>query len=67
MLRLLFALGNVVRVSYLMLNKFKICFHKYENLGNNTVTYIDEAWDFTLHQCKKCGKIKQKKEIIWRR
>ena len=50
-----------------MFNKFKLCFHKYENLGSKTVTYIDEAWDFTLYRCKKCGKIKQKKEVIWRR
>ena len=50
-----------------MLIKLGFCFHNYEALGSKSVTYIDEAWDFVLYQCKKCGKIKQKKEIIWRR
>lgn len=46
---------------------FGLCFHKYTDISSKYVTYIDEGWNFVTRRCDKCGKVKIKKEIVWRR
>ena len=67
MLKWLFELGSVAKVLYVLLTNLGLCFHIYENLGFCKKTYIDEAFEHHLLRCEKCGRLKEKKEVLWRR